>query len=94
MIVINVFFHIKKEQRDAYLAAMDVLVSHSQKEAGAQFYNLFADPKDDTKFVIIENWENETSIAAHNESAHFKTFAGEIKQFLVEDLRVVVSSQK
>ena len=37
MIVINVFFHIKKEQRDAYLAAMDVLVSHSQKEAGLSF---------------------------------------------------------
>lgn len=57
MIVINVFFHIKQEQKAAYLTAMDELVSQSNKEEGAIFYNLFSDPKDDTRYIIVENWQ-------------------------------------
>lgn len=94
MIVINVFFHIKPEQKSAYLKAMDELVNESKTEKGAIFYNLFADPKDDTKYIIVENWENQEAIAAHNETAHFKTFANQINDFLVEPFRLVISTEQ
>lgn len=94
MIVINVFFHIKPEQKSAYLKAMDELVSASKTEKGAIFYHLFSDPKDDTKFIIVENWENQEAIAAHNETAHFKKFANQINDFLVEPFRLVISTEQ
>lgn len=94
VIVINVFFHIKKEQRAAYLKAMDELVSHSKTEEGAIFYNLFSDPKDDTKFIIVENWASQTALSAHNETAHFKAFASQINEFLVEPFRLVISTKQ
>ena len=37
MIVINVFFHIKQEQKTAYLKAMNELVNQSKTEEGAIF---------------------------------------------------------
>lgn len=94
MIVINVFFHIKKEQKTAYLKAMDELVTQSNKEEGAIFYNLFSDPKDDTRFIIVENWASQAALSAHNETDHFKTFARQINEFLVEPFRLVISTEQ
>lgn len=94
VIVINVFFHIKQEQKAAYLTAMDELVSQSNKEEGAIFYNLFSDPKDDTRYIIVENWASQAALSAHNETAHFKAFASQINAFLVEPFRLVVSTEQ
>ena len=94
MIIINVFFHIKQAQKAAYLKAMDELVSHSKTEEGAIFYDLFSDPKDDTRYIIVENWASQTALSAHNETAHFKAFASQINEFLVEPFRLVVSTEQ
>ena len=94
MIVINVFFHIKQEQKTAYLKAMNELVNHSKTEEGAIFYDLFSDPKDDTRYIIVENWASQAALSAHNETAHFKAFASQINTFLVEPFRLVVSTEQ
>lgn len=91
MITINVFLKVKEECRRDYLRLIGELVQASLKEDGCQIYKHGEDTGHPNEFVIIENWESQASLDAHNKTAHFQKFANSISPYLSEDFVIKLS---
>jgi len=53
---------------------MSNLVNLTLKEKGCISYKLMQAAKDETSFIIIEEWETREDLGNHSESAHFKAW--------------------
>lgn len=70
---INAFFQLNDVATKAeFLAACNVLVEESNKEAGCIAYDLFASTTRDDVFVMVETWKDDEAIEFHNSTEHFK----------------------
>ncbi len=74
MITIQAYMKINPAKRDAFLEAIQTLIKHSTQEEGNVSYQLFEDAFEKNSFVMLEEWKDEASIQAHNQSTHFVSF--------------------
>ena len=57
---------VDPERRDAVLAAIRPLVRKTrQEEAGCLEYAFTADTVDDDRVIVVERWQDESTLAAH-----------------------------
>jgi quinol monooxygenase YgiN len=56
--------------RDAFLAAVQPMVSATLTESGCREYTFSADPNDETRIMLYELWDDQTSLDAHFASEH------------------------
>ena len=60
------------------------LIAPTRNEEGCIEYRLHQDHDDPAVFIFYENWENESSLARHMESEHFKNYVSAVDGMLVE----------
>jgi len=65
---------VKPESIEDIKPIFQAVVTGSQQEEGCISYNLYQDIKDNTKFVMVEEWKSQAAIDFHNTTEHYKTF--------------------
>lgn len=56
--------------RDAFLAAVQPMVSATLTEPGCREYTFSPDPNDDTRIMLYELWDDQSALDAHFASEH------------------------
>jgi quinol monooxygenase YgiN len=74
MIICNFSFQTTPEHREAFLDLIRTMMAETQEEAGCTLYRYTADLDDETRFHLVENWEDEAAINAHIDSPHAAHF--------------------
>ena len=84
MIVLNVFFKVKSEQKQSFFTLMNELIVESNQEAGCQRYQMGEDVTNENAYLLIEHWEDEQALQFHQETTHWKKFVEQIGDHLSE----------
>lgn len=66
---------IAKENRPAFLAIAQEMITLTRKEAGCIDYNLTASETDENILVFVERWESRAHLDAHLNAPHFKALS-------------------
>jgi quinol monooxygenase YgiN len=74
---------IKPEKIAEFTAAAKEIIELSNKEAGCNFYQLYQDPYDNTKFVFVEEYKNQAAVDSHFATEHFKAFGPKIGDLII-----------
>jgi quinol monooxygenase YgiN len=75
--------YIKEDKIDAFIEVATQLVKLTrEKDAGCIRYELVQDVKDPLILTMLEEWEDQESLAAHGSSAHFKEAIGAMKEMV------------
>lgn len=82
---------LKPNALESMNPVFEKVIAGSQAEEGCIYYDLHKDTADstDTKFVMLEIWQDQAAIDAHNESQHFKTFVQTSDDY-IENMKVTV----
>lgn len=62
------------------------LVTTTRSEAGCHRYELHQDLKEQTTYIMMEEWADESALKAHEASTHFKDFVIAAKNLLSEPM--------
>lgn len=68
----------KEGEADAVAALLDGLVGPTLAEPGVKLFLPYRSPNDPARFFIFELYTDESSWAAHQETAHFKKAIAEL----------------
>jgi autoinducer 2-degrading protein len=71
MIVTIVHIDVDPENMESFVQATTENHLESVKEPGNLRFDLLRNDKDPARFVLYEAYQNETSAAAHKETAHY-----------------------
>lgn len=75
--------YIKEDKIDAFIQVATQLVKQTrEKDAGCIRYELVQDVKDPHILTMLEEWEDQASLAAHGASEHFKAAIGAMKELV------------
>ncbi len=75
--------YIKEDKINAFIEVATELVKQTrEKDAGCIRYELVQDVKDAHILTILEEWEDQASLAAHGASEHFKDAIGAMKEMV------------
>lgn len=84
MIMLQIKAVVEPAKVEDYLRLAKELTKNSQNEAGCVFYHLLQDEKAPNVFYVAELWESEEALKNHQETAHFKTLAPQLKAMRIE----------
>ena len=59
------------DRRQTYISLAKQLAHLSRREPGCLSYQLFEDPQNPQRFVLIEQWQDDRALRLHRESEHF-----------------------
>jgi quinol monooxygenase YgiN len=65
---------VRPETRAELIAAANLSIAETRKEAGNIAYDMHESVTDPAKLVFVEQWDNVEALAAHGKSAHMKAF--------------------
>ncbi|MDK8462528.1 putative quinol monooxygenase [Marinobacter sp. SS13-12] len=65
-----VFIEVKPGKRNEQIEAYRKLKPTVLAEQGCLRYELLSDDTDENKFILVEKWESQAALDAHDESAH------------------------
>lgn len=88
MIVAKVF--IKADKIKDFTEAAKEMIEKSNQESGCKYYQLFQDPYDNTKFVFVEQYDNQAAVDAHFASDYFKGFGPKVADLVSEPSKIKV----
>jgi quinol monooxygenase YgiN len=88
MIIIHAFIHVNPKHRKEFLEQAVQVTIQSQAEEGNISYRLYEETDQPNKFVILEEWKDQTAIEHHEETSHFKKFINDVPDLLLEPLYV------
>jgi len=74
---------IKPEKVKDFAEAAKDIIAKSNAESGCNYYQLFQDPYDNTKFVFVEEYTNQAAVDAHFAAEYFKAFGPKIGDLIV-----------
>ena len=72
--------YIKPENVDEYYKLIFELIDRTREEKGNISYTLYADKEHPGEHVLIEEWEDQDSLAAHFKTEHFTTIVPRIQK--------------
>ena len=72
--------YIRPENVEAYYKLIFELIDRTREENGNISYTLYADKDNPGEHVLIEEWEDQASLSAHFETAHFTTIVPQIQK--------------
>jgi autoinducer 2-degrading protein len=70
----------------AFKEASLINARNSSQEHGVARFDVLQDQQDDTKFVIVEIFNDETASLAHKETAHYLEWKETVADMMVEPL--------
>lgn len=89
----TVTFVAKKGSEEALKALLSMMVAPSQAEKGCLFYSISQYQTKPDTFLVLESWENEEALKAHQHSAHYAHYKAHYEPFCAskhsEDLELL-----
>ena len=80
---------IKPESVDAFMKTLTGERRAARKEPGCQQFDVLVDPKDKTKVMLYEVYNDEKAFEAHQQTPHFKKYLAEAVPLLASRERQV-----
>jgi len=74
-LVVNI--RIKPENIDAFMQRLRENASNARKEPGCKTFDVLVDPKDKTRVMLYEVYNDEKAFEAHQATPHFKKYVAE-----------------
>jgi quinol monooxygenase YgiN len=87
VLVVNI--RIKPESVDAFMKRLIENAAAARKEPGCRQFDVLVDPKDKTKVMLYEVYNDEKAFEAHQQTAHFKKYLAEAVPMLAARERQV-----
>ena len=75
VLVVNI--RIKPESVDAFMKQLKENAAAARKESGCRQFDVLVDPKDRTKVMLYEVYDDEKAFEAHQQTSHFKKYVAE-----------------
>ena len=75
--VLVVSIRIKPENVDAFMKQLKDNAASARKEPGCRQFDVLVDPKDRTKVMLYEVYNDEEAFEAHQQTPHFKKYVAE-----------------
>jgi len=72
---LNVEMTVSAQNRPALMDNMLRLAEASRAEEGCLGYEVYENSRDSSRVMIVETWESEAALEAHQQTEHFKTRA-------------------
>ena len=87
VLVVNI--RIKPENVDRWMKMAVENAREARKEPGCRQFDVLADPKDRTKVMLYEIYDDEKAFEAHQATPHFKKYLDEAVPLLAHRERQV-----
>lgn len=79
---------VQEDKVNDFLNIVPPLVKATRAESGNLVYALYQSPENPAEFLCYEEYTNEDAFKVHGSSAHFNTFAVQVKPLLAKDLDI------
>jgi len=89
--VLAVNLRIKAENVDAFMAGVLANAREARKEPGCRQFEVLVDPKDKTKVLLFEIYNDDKAFEAHQQTPHFKKYLAEAVPLLASRERQVLT---
>ena len=93
MFVLSVEIQIKPENVDAFMKQLDANAKAARTEPGCKQFEVLVDPKDRTKIMLFEVYNDEAAFEAHQATPHFKKYLAEAVPMLASRERSVYTKR-
>jgi quinol monooxygenase YgiN len=87
--VLAVNIRIKPESVDPFMGKLLENAKNARKEPGCRQFDVLVDPKDKTKIMLFEVYNDEKAFEAHQATPHFKKYIAEAVPLLASRERQV-----
>ena len=87
VLVVNI--RIKPENVDAFMKKAGENAREARKEPGCKQFDVLVDPKDKTKVMLYEIYNDAKAFEAHQQTPHFKKYVAEAVPLLASRERQV-----
>jgi quinol monooxygenase YgiN len=87
VLVVNI--RVKPESVDAFMKQLHANAAAARKEPGCRQFDVLVDPKDRTKVMLYEVYNDEKAFEAHQQTPHFKKYLAEAVPLLASRERSV-----
>jgi (4S)-4-hydroxy-5-phosphonooxypentane-2,3-dione isomerase len=87
--VLQVEIVIKPENVDAFMKKVGENAADARKEKGCRQFDICVDPKDATRVMLYEVYDDERAFEEHQRQAHFKKYVAEAVPLLASRERHV-----
>ena len=84
MHVTLVHVKVKPDRVDEFIEACRVNHVASIEEYGNRRFDILQDPKESTKFILVEAYVTAEQAAAHKETDHYKTWRDTVAEMMAE----------
>ena len=74
-LVVNI--RIKPESVDAFMQRLKENASAARKEPGCRQFDVLVDPKDKTRVMLYEVYDDDQAFETHQQTPHFKKYFAE-----------------
>ena len=89
MFVLTVQLRIKPENVEAFMSKLAENAKNARKEPGCKQFDVLVDPKDRTKVMLFEIYDDDKAFEAHQATPHFKKYVAEAVPLLASRERAV-----
>ena len=89
MYVLSVNIRIKPENVEAWIRKALENAREARKEPGCRHFDVLVDPKDRTRVMLYEIYDDEKAFEAHQQTPHFKKYLAEAVPLLASRERQV-----
>ena len=86
-LVVNI--RIKPESVDAFMQRLKENASAARKEPGCRQFDVLVDPKDKTRVMLYEVYDDDKAFETHQQTPHFKKYLAEAVPLLASRERHV-----
>lgn len=80
MIRLNCFIEVSPNKREDVIAEAKALTKASLKDIGCVAYDIFESSTRENVLMICETWTDESALAAHANTTHFKLYVSNIEK--------------
>jgi len=87
--VLMVNIRVKPESVESFMKKLGENAAAARKEPGCRQFDVLVDPKDRTKVMLYEVYDDEKAFEAHQQTPHFKKYVAEAVQLLASRERSV-----
>lgn len=82
MVMITGRFDILPEMRQEFLAFAHDLIAHERGVRGCRSFDIFEDVAVENRFLMLEQWDNETALDRHAETEAYAENDARLESFM------------
>jgi quinol monooxygenase YgiN len=73
---------LKPDKIKDFIVAAREMIEKSNKESGCNSYQLYQDPYDNSKFIFVEEYKNQSAVDTHFGTDYFNAFGPKISDLI------------